>query len=87
MSIRRSDCTNGVVRSRGKGYEKCSEKINESSLAEVFEKVGWSETNRNEEVSRKAGIERELASKADQRALRWFGHVERMDEYRMARRM
>ena len=34
-----------------------------------------------------AGIERELASTADQRALRWFGHVERMDEYRMARRV
>ena len=33
------------------------------------------------------GIERELASGADQRVLRWFGHVERMDEYRMARRV
>ena len=32
-------------------------------------------------------VERELASRADQRALRWFGHVERMDEYRMARRV
>ena len=41
---------------------------------------------RNEEVRRRAGIERELASRADQRVLRWFGHVERMDEYRMARR-
>ena len=30
-------------------------------------------------------LERELASRADQRVLRWFGHVERMDEYRMAR--
>ena len=30
---------------------------------------------------------RELASIADQRVLRWFGHVERMDDYRMARRM
>ena len=36
---------------------------------------------RNEEVRRRAGIERELASRADQRVLRWFGHVERMDEY------
>ena len=42
---------------------------------------------RNEEVSRRAGIERELASRADQRVLRWFGHVKRMDEYRMARRV
>ena len=42
---------------------------------------------RNEEVRRRAGIERVLASRADQRVLRWFGHVERMDEYRMARRV
>ena len=34
---------------------------------------------RNGEVRRKTGIERELASRADQRVLRWFGHVERMD--------
>ena len=37
-------------------------------------------------MRRKAGIERGLASRADQRVLRWFGHVERMYEYRMARR-
>ena len=42
---------------------------------------------RNEEVRRRAGIERELESRADQRIFRWFGHVERMDEYRMARRL
>ena len=41
---------------------------------------------RNEEVRRRAGIEREeLASRADQIVLRWFGHVERMDDYRMVR--
>ena len=52
--------------------------------------VGVSRMNRvkNEEVRRRAGIERELASGADQRVLRWFGHVERMeDENRMARRV
>ena len=42
---------------------------------------------RNEEVHRRAGIERELASRADQRVLRWFKHVGRMDEYRMARKV
>ena len=35
---------------------------------------------RNEAVRRRARIERELASRAVQRVLRWFGHVERMDE-------
>ena len=42
---------------------------------------------RNEEVRWRAGIERELASRADQRVLRWFGHVKRLDDYRMARRV
>ena len=42
---------------------------------------------RNEEVHRRAGIERELASRADQRVLKWFGHVQRMDEYRLGRRV
>ena len=34
---------------------------------------------RNDEVRMRAGIEMELASRADQRVLRWFEHVERMD--------
>ena len=38
-------------------------------------------------MRRRAGIERELASRVDQRVLRWFQHVERMDEYPMARRV
>ena len=41
---------------------------------------------RNEEVLRRAEIERELGSRANQRVLRWLGHVERIYEYRMARR-
>ena len=51
--------------------------------------VGVSQMDRlrNEEVRRRAGIERELADRADQRVPRWFGHVERMDKYRMARRV
>ena len=40
----------------------------------------------NEEVHSRAGIERESTSRVDQRALRWFKHVERMDEYHMQRR-
>ena len=42
---------------------------------------------RNQVVRRRARIERELASRADQRVVRWFGHVEIMDDYRMARRV
>ena len=42
--------------------------------------VGVSQMDRvrNEEVCKRAVIERELASRADQRVLRWFVHVERM---------
>ena len=51
--------------------------------------VGVSQMDRvrNEEVHRRAGIEMELVSRADQRVLRWFGHVERINEHRMARRV
>ena len=42
---------------------------------------------RNEELRRRAVIEWELASRVDQEVLRWFGHVERMDVYRLARRV
>ena len=42
---------------------------------------------KKEEVRRRAGIGKELASRVDQRVLRWFGHVERMDENRLARRV
>ena len=37
---------------------------------------------RNEVVRMRAGIEMELASRADQRVFRLFGHVERMDKCR-----
>ena len=42
---------------------------------------------RNDEGRKRTGIERELANRADQSVLRWFGHVERMNEYRIARRV
>ena len=38
-------------------------------------------------MRRRAGIEKEFASRADQRLLRWFGREERMGENRMARRV
>ena len=64
-------------------------KVNVPELKCLRSLVGVSRIDRvrNEEVRRRAGIERELARRADQRVLRWFGHVERMDKYRMARRV
>ena len=49
--------------------------------------VSRMDTVMNEEVRMNAEIENELASRADKRVLRWFGHVERMDAYRMGRRI
>ena len=40
---------------------------------------------RNEEMHIRAILEKEFSSRANQRVLRWFGNVEIMNEYRMAR--
>ena len=50
-------------------------------------KVSRMDRIRNDKVRMSAGIERESASRADQRVLRWFWHVERLIEYHMARRV
>ena len=62
-------------------------KVNVLEMKCLRSLVGVSQMDRvrNEEVRRRAVIERELASRVDQRVLRWFGHVERMEEYCMAR--
>ena len=66
-----------------------SRKVNVLEMKCLRSLVGVSRMDRvrNEQVRRRAGIERESANRADQRVLRWFGHVERMDEYSMARRV
>ena len=60
-------------------------KVNVLDMKCVRSLVGVSRMDRvrNEEERRRAGIERELASRADQRVWRWFWHVKRMDEERM----
>ena len=64
-------------------------KVNVLEMKCLRNSVGVSRMDRvrNEEVHRRAVIERKLASRADQRVLRWFGHVERMDKYHMDRRV
>ena len=51
--------------------------------------MGVSQMNRvrNATVHSRVGLEGELAIRVDQRVLRWFGHVERMDEYHISRRL
>ena len=58
-----------TVRSRGMGYENGGEKkVNAFQMKCLKSLVGVSRMDRvrNEEVRRKSGIERELASRADQ---------------------
>ena len=64
-------------------------KVNVLEMKCLRSLVGVSRMDRvnYEEVSRRAEIKRELASRADQRVLRLFEHEERMNEYRMARRL
>ena len=62
-------------------------KTAENISISLSREVSRTDRDRNEEVLRRAGIERELASRADKRVLRWFGHLERMDEYRMVRKV
>ena len=64
-------------------------KVNVLAMKCLRSLVGVSRMDRvrNEDVRRRAGIERDLASREDQKVLRWFWHVERMDEYHMARRV
>ena len=70
---------------------KCAErtKVNVLEMMCLRSLIGVSRLDRvrNDEVRRRAGIEKELASRADQRVMRLFWHGERMDENRMARRM
>ncbi len=40
---------------------------------------------RNEEVRRRTVVVKELAERAEQGVLRWFGHVERMEEERLVK--
>ena len=42
---------------------------------------------RNEEVRERTGVRKDLATRVDRNVLRWFGHVERMDNERLLKRV
>ncbi len=42
---------------------------------------------RNDEVRRRTGVVRELAERAEQGVLRWYGHVEKMEEERLVKKI
>ena len=86
MSIRRSNEPAALYGAEACGMRSAERwKVNVLEMKRSKSLVGVSRLDRvwNEEVRRRDEIERELASRADQRALSWFGHMERMDAHQL----
>ena len=77
------------------GSELWGMKVNERQKLNVFEMkclrsmagVSRWDRFRNEEVRERTGVRRELAARVDMNVLRWFGHVERMENGRLLKRV
>ena len=81
---------NCVVRSRGMGKRSVERRkviVLEMKCFRSLVGVSRMDRVRYEEVLKRAGKERDCGSGTDQRVLRWFGHVERMGVYCIARRV
>ena len=73
------------------GSESWGMKVTERQKLNVFEMkclrsmtgVSRLDRVRNEVVRARTGVRRELAARVDVNVLRWFGHVERMDNERL----
>ena len=69
-------------------------KVTERQKLNVFEMkslrsmtdVSWLDRVRNDAVRMGTGVRRELAAIVDMNVLRWFSHVERMDNERLLKR-
>ena len=77
------------------GSESCGMKVTERQKLNVFEMkclrsmtgVSRLDRVRNEVVRARTGVRRELAARVDVNVLRWFGHVERMDNERLLKKV
>ena len=77
------------------GSESWGMKVTERQKLNVFEMkclrsmTGVSRLNRvrNEVVRARTGVRRELAARVDMNVLRWFSHVERMDNERLLKKV
>ena len=76
-------------------YESWGMKVTERQKLNVFEMkclrnmtgVSRLDRVRNEVVRARTGVRRELAARVDVNVLRWFGHVERMDNERLLKKV
>ena len=77
------------------GSESWDMKVTERQKLNVFEMkclrsmtgVSRLDRVRNEVVRARTGVRRELAARVDVNVLRWFGHVERMDNERLLKKV
>ena len=77
------------------GSESWGMKVTERQKLNVFEMkclrsmtgVSRLDRVRNEVVRARTGVRRELTARVDMNALRWFGHVERMDNERLLKKV
>ena len=77
------------------GSESWGMKVTERQKLNVFEMkclrsmtgVSWLDRVRNEVVRARTGVRRELAARVDVNVLRWFDHVERMDNERLLKKV
>ena len=77
------------------GSETWGMKVTEIQKLNVFEMkclrsmagVSRLDRVRNEVVRARTGVRRELAARADVNVLRWFDHVERMDNERLLKKV
>ncbi len=71
-------------------YGSSGEEEIECKGDEASEEYVWSNTNgsgEEKEVRRRTRVVKELAEQAEQRVLQWFGHVERMEENRLVKKV
>ena len=77
------------------GSELWGLKVSERQKLNVFEMrclrsmtgISLMDRTRNEIVRARAGVRGELSARVDMNVLRWFGHVERMDNERLLKRV
>ena len=87
MNVKKVLCEKVVVLTVLYGSEAWGMKVNKRQKLNVFEMkflrsmtgVSRLDRFRNEVMRARTGVRRELVARVDRNALRWFGHVERMD--------
>ena len=95
MEVKRGLYEGVVVPTVLYGAESWGLKVQERNRLNVFEMrclrsmcgVTRMDRVRNDEVRRRSGVKTELAERVDESVLRWFGHVMRMSEERLTKRV